>query len=197
MIAIKRLLTRKRCLLGLWAAAALGLVLVLAGVAFPHQILSVDSGPVTADALVVLGGGSYERPIRAAELFHEHVAARVIVTGTGDCETNRRLLIQKGVPEDSILVEPNATSTRENALFTSPLLRRIGAQRVILVTSWYHSRRSLKCFGHYAPDLQFYSRPAYFAYARSEWSRQGIYRYIRGEYIKLAGYWVLYGVCPF
>ena len=40
----------------------------------------------------------------------------------------------------------------------------MGAQRVIIVTSWYHSRRALACFEHYAPDMKFYSRPSYFGY---------------------------------
>src|ERR1035441_10336009 len=71
-----------------------------------------------------------------------------------------------------------------------------GAKRVIIVTSWYHSRRALHAFQHYAPDIQFYSRPAYFGYPRTQWSRAGISGYIRAEYVKLAGYWVCYGVCP-
>jgi hypothetical protein len=72
-----------------------------------------------------------------------------------------------------------------------------GAKRVIIVTSWYHSRRALHTFQHYAPDIQFYSRPAYFGYPRTQWSRAGISGYIRAEYVKLAGYWVCYGVWPF
>lgn len=141
--------------------------------------------------------GVYERPGRAAELFRQHAAPHVIVTGAGDCEINRRLLVRGGVPPAAIVVESKSNTTRENALFTIPLLRRQGARRVILVTSWYHSRRALKCFRHYAPEIQFYSRPAYYAFARSEWRPQGIRRYIRAEYAKLTGYWLDYGVSPF
>ena len=184
----------------------LGLLLVgaalLAGAAvtallFPQQVLCVDSGLAYADALVVLGGGSYERPVRAAKLFHEHAASRIILTGAGDFETNRLLLVKAGVPSEVISVEPKSRSTKENALFTIPLLHQYRAQKVILVTSWYHSRRALKCFRHYAPDIQFYSRPAYFGYPRSEWRRQGVLGHIRAEYVKLPGYWVRYGVSPF
>jgi uncharacterized SAM-binding protein YcdF (DUF218 family) len=75
--------------------------------------------------------------------------------------------------------------------------RPAGAKRVIIVTSWYHSRRALHTFQHYAPDIQFYSRPSYFGYPRTQWSRDGISGYIRAEYVKLAGYWVCYGVWPF
>lgn len=189
--------TPKRWLQLSLALIAVLLLLGLAAFAFPQQVLCVDAGNVDGDCLVVLGGGSYERPLRAAELFKSHAASRIVITGFGDHETNRQLLLREGVPESAILVEPKARTTRENALFTIPLLREQQAHRVILVSSWYHSRRALRCFRHYAPDIQFFSRPSYYAFPRNEWHRQGIYRYIRGEYLKLPGYWLLYGVCPF
>jgi uncharacterized SAM-binding protein YcdF (DUF218 family) len=164
---------------------------------FPQQVLCVDSGDVQADALVVLGGGSYERPARAAELFLSGVAPRIIVSGSGDGELNKRLLVSNGVPPDAIDIEGQSRSTKQNAQFSIPLLRAIGAKRVIIVTSWYHSRRALHAFQHYAPDIQFVSRPSYFGYPRTQWSRTGISGFIRAEYAKLAGYWVCYGVCPF
>jgi uncharacterized SAM-binding protein YcdF (DUF218 family) len=205
----------------------LGLLAVLAAVAFafPQQVLCVDSGNVQADALVVLGGGSGERPTRAAELFRDGAAPRIIVSGAGDGEGNKRLLVSRGVPPAAIELERKSRSTKQNAQFSIPLLRAMnardlvatphptlspseaereveghgsaGAKRVIIVTSWYHSRRALHAFQHYAPDIQFYSRPSYYAYPRTQWSRQGIAGYIRSGYAKLAGYWVCYGICPF
>ena len=44
-------------------------LVVAVGYFYPEKILCVDSGPVTADVIVVLGGGLHERPERAAELF--------------------------------------------------------------------------------------------------------------------------------
>ena len=264
--------------------AGLGLLVALLSAAFcfPHQFLCVDSGNMRADAIVVLGGGSYERPVRAAELFKDGAAPRIIVSGAGDADTDRRILESKGVPAAVIQMEPNSRSTRQNAQFSILLLRamsgdettprptlspdgaeradggettphptlspdeaeradggettphptlspngaergageqetgttphptlspngaererggrgRAGARRVIIVTSWYHSRRALHTFEHYAPDIQFYSRPSYFAYPRSEWAANGMRKYICAEYVKLAGYWVCYGVCP-
>jgi uncharacterized SAM-binding protein YcdF (DUF218 family) len=193
---LSQVFTRKRCLQILSGFAGLLFLVATAAFAFPQQVLCVDSGNVVGEALVVLGGGSYERPVRAAELFRAHAAPRVIVTGEGDYETNRRLLQQAGVPAGAIILEPKAKSTRENALDTIPILRERGVRDVILVTSWYHSRRALRCFSHYAPDIRFYSRPAYFAFPRSEWRRQGMYRYIRTEYAKLVAYWLRYGVSP-
>ncbi len=172
------------------------LVAVIAWI-FPHQLLTIDSGEVRADALVVLGGGTDERPTRAAELFKEGAAPLVLVSGSGDCELNVRILKQNGVPEAAILREPNSLSTLENARMSVPLLHAKGVHRVIIVTSWYHSRRALACFQRAAPDLQFFPRPAYRTYPRSEWSRQATSAYIRLEYLKLLGYWIVYGVSPF
>jgi uncharacterized SAM-binding protein YcdF (DUF218 family) len=182
-----------------WLLLISGLLALLLSAAFffPQQILCVDGGNVQADAIVVLGGGFYERPKHAAELFRSGAAPRIIVSGAGDCASNQQILVTGGVPPGAITLEPQSRSTKENAQFCIPLLRDLGAKRVIIVTSWYHSRRGLHAFEHYAPDLQFYSRPTYYAYPRAEWSRAGISGYIRAEYVKLAGYWVCYGVCPF
>lgn len=164
---------------------------------YPEKFLCVDSGKISADAIVVLGGGSHERPLRAAQLFKQHAAQRIIITGEGDDEINRKLLLAAGVPASAIQVEGKSTTTQENAEFTLKLLRAENLHSAILVTSWYHSRRSLKTFEHCAPDLKFYSRPSYFAFAREEWTRLGINKRMRLEFLKLPGYWIRYGVNPF
>ena len=183
----------KRALLALAGLLALCVVLALA---FPQQVMCVDSGDVTADAMVVLGGGATERPARAAELFHSGAAPRIIVSGRGDSASNRKRLLAAGVPASAIEVEPKSVSTRQNAQFSIALLRALGAKRVIIVTTWYHSRRALHTFQHYAPDIAFYSRPSYYGYPRAQRFREDVGRYIRAEYPKLLGYWLCYGICP-
>ena len=163
---------------------------------YPEKFLCVESGKVSADVIIVLGGGSHERPERAAELFKQHAAPRIIITGEGDDGINRLLLLQAGVPASVIQLESKSTTTRENAKFTIKLLRLEKIHSAILVTSWYHSRRALKTFEHYAPELKFYSRPAYFAFAREDWTRLGIIKRMRLEFLKLPGYWIRYGVNP-
>jgi uncharacterized SAM-binding protein YcdF (DUF218 family) len=172
------------------------LFLAVAALVFPQPFLCVDSGPVKADVIVILGGGSHERPARAAELFKEGAAPRIIISGRGDAEINRRLLLTAGVPASAIEMETQSRTTRENAQFTIKLFREEKVARVIIVTSWYHSRRALACFRHYAPALNFYSRPSYFATARADWPHNRIGSRVRLEYAKLLGYWIRYGVCP-
>jgi uncharacterized SAM-binding protein YcdF (DUF218 family) len=125
------------------------LVVLLLGLAawfYPEKFLTVDSGPVTADVIVILGGGSHERPLRAAQLFQQHAAARILISGAGDDEINRRLLLANGVPAGAIEVENASTTTCENAEFSLRRLRAENVRRVILVTSWYHARRAEKTF---------------------------------------------------
>jgi uncharacterized SAM-binding protein YcdF (DUF218 family) len=194
--------TRKRKWFLRSGLAFLAFLLLLAATAilFPQQFLCVDSGPVKGDVIVVLGGGVHERPERAAEFFKERIAPRIIVSGLGDCKSGCKLLIEAGVPSDVIEMEEQSRTTKENAQFAIQLLRKLNSppvKRVIIVTSWYHSRRALACFRHYAPDIQFYSRPSYFAYARADWSHNRIGNRVRLEYAKLFGYWIRYGVWPF
>ena len=209
-------------------AIALFVALLVAGLTgyfFSPQVLTMDSGAVKADALIVLGGGTLERPARAAELFKAGEAPLIICTGFGDAASHFAFLTNSGVPAAAIRLEPKARTTRENAIFTIALLRAQHLTNAILVTTWYHSRRALHCFKHYAPDIQFYSRPSYFgcpgankaetlkpemlkgekaegggraaeaARQKAEW--QAVRHYTNLEYLKLLGYWVCYGVCPF
>ena len=176
------------------------LVFLLLGVTawfYPEKFLTVDNGPVTADALIVIGGGQHERPLLAARLFRQHAAPRVIITGAGDDQINRQLLIANGVPARAIEVENKSATTRENAEFAGKRLRAEKARSAILVTSWYHARRAEKTFAHFVPEVKFYSRPAYFGFDRDDWEKCNITRRMRLEFLKLPGYWIRYGVNPF
>jgi len=194
-IAFRRV--RKRIRRIVVIAVVLLLALGAAAVAFPQKVLCVDSGPAQADVMVVLGGGAAERPERAAELFTNLAAPRIIVSGWGDCTINRHLLIEDGVPAKAIGLETQSRTTRENAELTVKMLREQKVERVILVTSWYHSRRALACFRHYAPEIKFYSRPSYVDYARKDWPGRRYIGHVYWEYPKLLGYWLGYGVWPF
>lgn len=170
---------------------------VAIGYFYPEKFLCVDSGKVSADVIIVLGGGFQERAERAAQLYRLHDAPRVIVSGAGDNWFNRAILMQNGVPAKDITMESKSTTTRENAEFTVKLLRQEKVHSAIIVTTWYHSRRALKSFEHYAPDITFYSRPSYYAFARKDWAKHGNGRRMRMEFLKLPGYWIWYGINPF
>ena len=188
-----------------WKCLLVTFVVVLVSVAFGAKVayddspklLTIDSGRSSAGAIVVLGGDPVGRPTRAAELFAAGEAPLVIISGDGDWKEVELLLKARGVPMSAIVVEGKSGTTKENAEFSVALLRHAGLTNAIIVTSWYHSRRALHVFQHYAPDIQFYSRPSYAGLNRAEWSRNGVGVHIRAEYAKLLGYWLCYGVSPF
>lgn len=188
---------RKRILQFVLLAVAFLFALLAAALVFPKFFLCIDSGPAKADVIIVLGGNALDRPEHAAELFKEHAAPEIIVSGAGDDEIDRQILIKAGVPRNVIFMESNSRNTSENAQFSIRLLRQEKLNNAIIVTSWYHSRRALKCFEHFAPDIRFLSCPSYFESAHWEWMHDRTFIRVCLEYPKLVEYWVRYGICPF
>ena len=195
-MAVVRKLIFRMAKVFLLVSALLALVVGVAWF-YPEKFLCVDSGNVSAEVIVLLGGGVHERPLRAAELFRQRAAPRIIITGAGDDRFNRSILLKDGVPAGVIQMESDSLTTCENAEFTIQRLRAERVHRVILVTTWYHARRAQKTFEHFAPEITFYSRPSYYAFDRADWSKPGNFKRMRLEFLKLPGYWLRYGVNPF
>ncbi|HEY6169993.1 MAG TPA: YdcF family protein [Verrucomicrobiae bacterium] len=173
------------------------LLLVVAGYGCAPSLLSLESHAKEADVIVVLGGETPRRVARCAELFHQGAAPRVVVTGGGDATIIKRYLLQAGVPAKAITLETESSTTRENAQRTAPLLAQANVRRAFLVTSWFHMRRAVACFRHYAPEVAFYPAPSVYswaAYNSPRWEKfKGVYR----EYGKILGYLVRFGIFPF
>jgi uncharacterized SAM-binding protein YcdF (DUF218 family) len=55
-------------------------------------------------------------------------------------------LVEAGVPADRVVTELCSLSTFENAVFSTAVLRRLGARRAAVVTSDWHMRRALENF---------------------------------------------------
>lgn len=157
------------------------------------RIKSASGNP--AAAIVVLGGESWTRPAHAGELYKAGRAPVVIVSGAGDTDQYVHTLRQLGVPKAALLVEDRSATTAENAQFTVKILRDHQLTNVIVVTSWYHSRRALCCFEHYAPDLHFSSDPAP-RESKGWWPDVYERGRILSEYVKIAGYLFRHGVWP-
>jgi uncharacterized SAM-binding protein YcdF (DUF218 family) len=151
-------LKRNAILLGLMMLTAIGLyglALVSAG-----SLLVVEDPPAQADVIVVLGGDGPPRAAQAAKLWHEGRAPLVLVTGYGDCDFIRDMLVRLGVDSAAVSTECLSLSTWENATFAQPILTGMAAKRDILVTSWFHSRRAVKRFRFVMPQIQWISLPA-------------------------------------
>ena len=135
-------------------------------------VVKAEDAP-TADAIVLLGGGmgsntnvypyaemwnGADRVWHAARLYKAGKAPIVIPTGAGEKESSVPLLLDLGVPEGAIRVEPKARNTEENAMFVEKILEPRNTQntrkRVLLVTSAWHMRRSVLMYRKYAPSLE-------------------------------------------
>ena len=135
-------------------------------------VVKAEDAP-TADAIVLLGGGmgsntnvypyaemwnGADRVWHAARLYKAGKAPIVIPTGAGEKKSSVPLLLDLGVPEGAIRVEPEARNTEENAKFVEKILEPRNTQntrkRVLLVTSAWHMRRSVLMYRKYAPSLE-------------------------------------------
>ncbi len=121
------------------------------------------------DAIIMLGGGALKdtpdvggigtlcsspsgRLLATVRLYHMlHVpvvlsGGQVYEDSGPEAEIARRILMDMGVPEKDILVENKSLNTRQNAVFTRPILRDNGIEHPILVTSAFHMDRSVLNF---------------------------------------------------
>ena len=190
--------SRRRLWLKLGVAVPLlATLLTISALLLSENLLCIRAPTIPADAIVVLGGDVVHRPKRALELYRQGKAPRVIISGAGDCHEVHGYLAGKGVPADAIQLECQSRSTQQNASFTVPLLRARGARRVIVVTSWFHSRRALNCFRHYAPEIEFISLPTTDDLPQAHWPTNHERGWVLCEYIKLLYYWPNYGIAPY
>ena len=109
--------------------------------------------PWQPDVIIVLGGGNEERPREALRLVQKYPEVSIVVTG--DSGIMLAPLLKAGIGRSKIHHEQAATSTVENATFTDPILTKLGAKKVVLVTNWFHAPRSLAVFRRYQPGREF------------------------------------------
>lgn len=99
----------------------------------------------------LLAGSSLPRAIGAARVYLERPVGHVIVTGRAEprgfpdrtAEAMADVMVAFGVPRDRIILETKALNTRQNAQFSAEIVRSLGAERTVAVTSALHMRRTL------------------------------------------------------
>ena len=128
--------------------------------------------PADAQVIVVLGGGSVgsvpdgtergglasagaARLLMAARLARQHSlpvlisGGQVFSDGASEALVAKRILLQLGLPQEQIIVETQARTTKENAAYTAALCRERGYNNVLLLTSALHMPRSMQFFDEY------------------------------------------------
>ena len=82
----------------------------------------------------------------AAKLYKKH-RVDVIATGyKGGAEYMEKILRRIGVADKHIILEKQATNTRDHVKYTLPIARAKGYRRIYLVTSAHHMPRSMMNF---------------------------------------------------
>ncbi len=130
--------------------------------------LQLNQEPQRAD--VIVGFGCYDDNVarRAAELYLQGYAPKVLFTGglgrntaglfsCSEAENFARIAASCGVPEADILLEDRSTNTKENIMFTRALLeeQRIPHAHILGVHKPYMERRINAAMGVYWPEQCF------------------------------------------
>ena len=142
------------------------LAVLLAAFAFPRagRSLIIDEPIRPADALVVLAGARVDRWLEAVDLYREGKGRNILLSPgyLEPAEVNLRAngihypaatdlirdaMVQMGIPAHVITSIPTGMdNTAHEALFAARIARERGWTSIIVVTSPYHTRRSLFAF---------------------------------------------------
>ena len=97
----------------------------------------------------LLGGSSYLRTGYAILAYREGGFRSIVLTGGGSpvpvARDMKNYMVREGIPPAIILTETASHSTRQNALFSKPLLEDIRGRKVLL-TSDFHMFRAHRVF---------------------------------------------------
>ena len=131
----------------------------------------VESFP-EADAIVLLGGSmgietnmssyaematSADRVWQAARLYRAEKATKIIATGNYAIDTTLPLLLDFGVAKDDVSFL-DARNTEDEAKG----IAKKGVDKILLVTSAWHTKRARLMFEKYAPEIEVVCAPADF-----------------------------------
>lgn len=204
-VELKRFLKR--------SAFAAAPFLLLSAFVFPRlgAWLVVEDPLEKADAVVVLGGTLYERPLEAVELFKEGWAPRIYllrqiadwgeahlvernIAYTREIDIQVDLMGRLGVPREAIAILDPANSTAEESDRVLALTAAEKLSRVIVVTSKQHTRRARLVMNRrmHPAGVRVMVRSSRFDRADVDrwWSNRSTLRFTLFETQRLAGYWI-------
>lgn len=111
--------------------------------------LTVDDDLVKADFIYLLGGDAHIRPVHAARLYRSALAPRIVITGNAQQSDSSNAVIQllaiEGVPDSAITVlrlPQGYANTQDEGRALRQYLGAHPAERIIVTTSAYHTRRA-------------------------------------------------------
>lgn len=184
---------------------------------FLAENLIVEKPLERTDAIFVLGGSStyIERSQQAALIYKQGVSAKIFLTNDGFkggwnkkeqrnpyfVEKARTELIAQGVPETAVEILPGTVDgTQDEAELFARTFQERNLHSVTLITSAYHSRRTLWTFEREAArnnlPVEIGIEPAPAGQqtppVTAWWMKRTGWQWVAGEYLKSFYYWLFY-----
>jgi len=157
------------------------------------RFLFVSDAPEAVDLVFVFGSPTISTMAPAIALFRDGLAPKILISGKGRAETGepewsayRAHALAAGVPEDALLIEPEASNTSENAAFGAALIERTlgwdGIATIAVCAKPFHMRRALMTARrHFPAGIRLIARPpsglgdvAADDWWQSDWGRQRV-----------------------
>ena len=120
-----------------------------------------------SDLIFVLGSHDLRVAERAAELYHQGLAPKVLLSGgwgnftkgvfdKPEAELLAEVAVEKGVPRENILTESESTNTGENVVLSRALLSKMGlpVSSVLAVQKPYMERRTYATIRKQWPEVR-------------------------------------------
>jgi len=203
-VELKRFLRR--------GALVAGPLLLLGAITLPRlgAWLVVEDPLQKADAIIVLGGTMYERPLEAVELLKEGWADRVYlfqqvsdwgeatlierqIPYTREVDLQIEVMQRLGVDKSRIGVLTQANSTADEADYVFELASREKFGRLIVITSKQHTRRARLVLRRRLDPIGVTAIVRASRFDRSDvdrwWANRSTLRFTLFETQRLIGYW--------
>jgi uncharacterized SAM-binding protein YcdF (DUF218 family) len=201
----RRIILRIAVAIALVALVAAALILRAAG-----RYLVVEQSLERSDAIVVLGGARVERWLEAFDLYRGGWAPHIVLSPgriepaelrlresgvrfPAEAELVRDAMVQMKVPADAVVILPaSLDNTAQEAASVRQVALAAGWHRLIVVTSKYHTRRTLFAFEREfrGTSIEIRVRGTRYDPAMPDrwWTSRGDFRWVTSELQKLLAY---------
>jgi uncharacterized SAM-binding protein YcdF (DUF218 family) len=156
--------------------------------------------PAPADMIVVLAGDYHgDRILTAAGLIRQGIAPQALISGPADFyglhESDLAIpfAVRQGFPESYFVALPNnSRSTASEAEVVLAELRKRHVQRIDIVTSNFHTRRSAYIYRKQAGDLEIHvvAAPDQYFTAEGWWKNRDGRKIFLVEWMKTVSTWL-------
>lgn len=182
---------------------AVVLLLIILCARLSGKFLVIDE-PGRSEAILVLAGETDVRLARALELYRQGYATQIIIDVPADVriyswtqlELARKYI--ETLPESKFMAvcTIRGQSTRDEAKEASACIQVSGARHVLLVTSDYHTRRTLSTFSREIPNHTFTVAAAYDAtqfgvewWRNRQWAKTNLDEWLRLVWWEVVDRW--------